>query len=132
MINKLLLSSSIITVPLSYLLFKKYKNYRQKSKLYKNDTIIFKNLDETQFTFLIKNIIQNINTESNKNVYILCQNDHMIKIPFNKLTIEYKDSIFILNPIIIDNNVIGYNISTYNDNIDEFVKSMCSDVISPL
>ena len=132
MINKLLLSSSIITVPLSYLLFKKYKNYRQKSKLYKNDTIIFKNLDETQFTFLIKNIVQNINTESNKNVYILCQNDHMIKIPFNKLTIEYKDSIFILNPIIIDNNVIGYNISTYNDNIDEFVKSMCSDVISPL
>ena len=132
MINKLLLSSSIITVPLSYLLFKKYKNYRQKSKLYKNDTIIFKNLDETQFTFLIKNIIQNINTESNKNVYILCQNDHMIKIPFNKLSIEYKDSIFILNPIIIDNNVIGYNISTYNDNIDEFVKSMCSDVISPL
>ena len=132
MINKLLLSSSIITVPLSYLLFKKYKNYRQKSKLYKNDTIIFKNLDETQFTFLIKNIIQNINTESNKNVYILCQNDHMIKIPFNKLSIEYKDSIFILNPIIIDNNVIGYNISTYNDNIDEFVKSMCSDVITPL
>ena len=132
MINKLLLSSSIITVPLSYLLFKKYKNYRQKSKLYKNDTIIFKNLDETQFTFLIKNIIQNINTESNKNVYILCQNDHMIKIPFNKLSIEYKDSIFILNPIIIDNNVIGYNISTYNDNIDEFVKSMCSDVISLL
>lgn len=132
MINKLLLSSSIITVPLSYLLFKKYKNYRQKSKLYKNDTIIFKNLDETQFTFLIKNIVQNINTESNKNVYILCQNDHMIKIPFNKLSIEYKDSIFILNPIIIDNNVIGYNISTYNDNIDEFVKSMCSDVISPL
>lgn len=132
MINKLLLSSSIITVPLSYLLFKKYKIYRQKSKLYKNDTIIFKNLDETQFTFLIKNIVQNINTESNKNVYILCQNDHMIKIPFNKLSIEYKDSIFILNPIIIDNNVIGYNISTYNDNIDEFVKSMCSDVISPL
>lgn len=132
MINKLLLSSSIITVPLSYLLFKKYKNYRQKSKLYKNDTIIFKNLDETQFTFLIKNIVQNINTESNKNVYILCQNDHMIKIPFNKLSIEYKDSIFILNPIIIDNNVIGYNISTYNDNIDEFVKSMCSDVITPL
>ena len=85
-----------------------------------------------QFTFLIKNIVQNINTESNKNVYILCQNDHMIKIPFNKLSIEYKDSIFILNPIIIDNNVIGYNISTYNDNIDEFVKSMCSDVISPL
>jgi len=132
MINKLLLSSSVITVPLSYLLFNKYKNYRQRNKLYKNDTIIFKNLDETQFTFLIKNIVQNINTESNKNLYILCQNDHMIKIPFNKLSIEYKNSTFILNPIIIDNNIIGYNISTYNNNIDEFVKSMCSDVITPL
>jgi len=119
MINKLLLSSSVITVPLSYLLFKKYKNYRQRNKLYKNDTIIFKNLDETQFTFLIKNIRQHIESDCNKNVYILCQNDHMIKIPFNKLSISYNNSTFTLNPIIIDNNIIGYNISTYNDNIDE-------------
>ena len=132
MINKFILSSSIISLPLSYLLFKKYKNYRTKNKLYKNDTIIFKNLDETQFTFLIKNIIQNINTKSNKNVYILCQNDHMIKIPFNKVSISYNNSTFTLNPIITDNNIIGYNISTYNDNIDEFIKSMCTDVINPL
>jgi len=132
MINKLLLSSSVITVPLSYLLFKKYKNYRQRNKLYKNDTIIFKNLDETQFTFLIKNIRQHIESDCNKNVYILCQNDHMIKIPFNKLSISYNNSTFTLNPIIIDNNIIGYNISTYNDNIDEFIKSMCSGVITPL
>ena len=132
MINKLLLSSSIASLPLSYILFKKYRNYRSKSKLYKNDTIIFKNLDESQFTFLIKNIRQHIESDCNKNVYILCQNEHMIKIPFNKLTISYNNSTFTLNPIIIDNNIIGYNISTYNDNINEFVKSMCSDVITPL
>ena len=132
MFNKFILSSSIFSIPLSYFLFKRYKNYRKKKKLYKNDIIIFKNLDESQFTFLIKNIREHINENSSNNIYILCQNEYMIKIPFNKLFIKYNNSNFILNPIVIDNNIIGYNISTYNDNIDEFIKSLCTNVITPL
>tara|TARA_B100001094_G_scaffold300631_1_gene326221 strand:- start:322 stop:741 length:420 start_codon:yes stop_codon:yes gene_type:complete len=113
--------------------FLKNKIYEkiQYNKKYKEDILIFKNIDPTHFSFLIKNIKEQ--TKNNKfktNIYILCQDEYMVKIPYNTFEIKYNNNLYKLKPLLNKySNIIGYKISTYSNELDEFIISLCSQII---
>tara|TARA_B100001094_G_C18082115_1_gene745770 strand:+ start:697 stop:1110 length:414 start_codon:yes stop_codon:yes gene_type:complete len=126
---------SFITIPLLYVtgnyLKKKINNQINYNKNYKQDTLIFKNIDPNHFTFLIKNIKEQTKDLSfKKNIYILCQEEYMVKIPYTKIQINYNNKLYNLDPLLNKySNIIGYKISTYDDNLDSFIIDICSKII---
>jgi len=132
--NKLKLLS-LITIPTLFYgtRFLKNKIYEklEYNRNYKEDILIFKNIDPTHFSFLIKNIKEQTKNMTYKtNIYILCQDEYMVKIPYETLKIKYNNNLYILKPLLNKySNIIGYKISTYNNEINEFILSLCSKII---
>lgn len=132
--NKFKLLSLICIPTLFYgTKFIKNKIYQklEYNRRYKEDILICKNLDPTHFSFLIKNIKEQTKNNSFKNnIYILCQDEYMVKIPYETLKIKYNNNLYTLKPLLNKySNIIGYKISTYNDNLDEFILTLCSQII---
>jgi len=126
---------TLISIPSLYYTTKFLKNkiYEkiENHKKYKEDILIFKNIDTSHFSFLIKNIKEK--TKYNKfknNIYILCQDEYMVKIPYDKIQIKFNNNLYTLKPLLNKySNIIGYKISTYGDNLDDFIMSLCSKII---
>ena len=106
----------------------KILNYRK----YKEDILIFKNIDSSHFSFLVKNIKEQTKNQTFKNnIYILCQDEYMVKIPYNIIEIKFNNNLYTLKPLLNKySNIIGYKISTYSDDLDNFIMSLCSKIIN--
>ena len=127
---------TLISIPSLYYTTKFLKNKIYEkikyNKKYKEDILIFKNIDTSHFSFLIKNVKEQTKYNIFKNnIYILCQDEYMVKIPYDKIQIKFNDNLYTLKPLLNKySNIIGYKISTYADGLDDFIMSLCSKIIN--
>lgn len=125
----------LITIPTLYFtttfIKNKIINRINYNKKYREDTLIFKNIDTDHFSFLIKNIKeQTKNNNFTSNIYILCQDEFMVKIPYQNINVGFNNNLYTLKPLLNKySNIIGYKISTYDNNLDEFILSICSEIL---
>ena len=55
----------------------------------------------------------------------------MVKIPYDIIEIEFNNNLYTLKPLLNKySNIIGYKISTYGDDLDNFIMSLCSRTIN--
>ena len=110
----------VISFGLSY-------KYIYNNTLY--NRLLFTNLSDTQYLIFCKNIFLKYKNNNINKIYQIIIDDNYVELPIDKFKYIYEKETFIFNPIIDNNNLVGYNIE-YNINKKEILDKFINYVLN--